>query len=294
MSFTEQPNKSTGNVGLFLLSIAFVLFSLIVGQIIVEIIANTVLGFSLVDIPKDANLNTVLSLLLIPFAFVFVAILLSVKYIHKRPILSIFTTRTAFDWKRFFTAFLLWGAIMLAALGVSIASGDPVDWNFNPSTFLTLLLISVFLIPIQTTAEELFFRGYLLQGFSTFFKFPIVAIIMSAVLFGLLHGANPEVALIGNVLIIYYISTGIFLGLLTVFDEGMELAMGYHAVNNFFAALILTNDWQVFHTDALFIDRSGPTFVWESWLTIIILQPLLLLIFAKMYKWKSLRSKLLK
>ena len=181
---------------------------------------------------------------------------------------------------------------MLASLGVSMASGDPVDWNFNPSTFLTLLLISVFLIPIQTTAEELFFRGHLLQGFSTFFKFPIVAIIMSAVLFGLLHGANPEVALLGKVLIVYYISTGIFLGLLTVFDEGMELAMGYHAVNNIFAALILTNDWQVFHTDAIFIDRLGPSFGLESWLTIIVLQPLLLLIFAKMYKWKSLKSKL--
>ena len=292
MSLSEQPNKSTENVGLFLLSIAFVLFSLVVGQICVEIAANSVLGFSLADIPKDADLNTVLSLLLIPFAFVFGAILISVKYIHKRPILSIFTTRPSFDWKRFFSAFLLWGAVLVLSLVVGMASGAPIDWNFNPSTFFVLLLISVFLIPIQTTAEELFFRGFLLQGFAKFFKFPLVAIIMSAVLFGLLHGANPEVALLGKVLIIYYISTGIFLGLLTVFDEGMELAMGYHAMNNFFAALILTNDWQVFHTDALFIDRSGPTFGWEAWLTILVLQPLLLLIFAKMYKWKSLRSKL--
>ena len=292
MSFIGQTNKSNENAGLYLLTICIVMLSLIVGQEIVNGIANSVLGFSLADIPKSADLNTVLSLLLIPFAFVFASLLLCVKHIHKRPILSAFTTRASFDWKRFFTSFTIWGVVLLLSLVIGILSGAPVDWNFNPSTFLVLTLISVFLIPIQTSAEELLFRGYLLQGFGRLFKRAWMAILLSGILFGLLHWANPEVALIGDVLLIYYVSTGVFLGLLTVFDDGMELAMGYHAINNIFASMILTNDWQAFHTDALLIDRSGPVFGWESWLTIILLQPLLLFAYAKIYKWKNLKEKL--
>jgi uncharacterized protein len=92
--------------------------------------------------------------------------------------------------------------------------------------------------------------------------------------------------------LIYYIGTGLFLGLLTLMDDGLELSMGYHAVNNIFAALILTNDWQAFQTDALYIDHSAPTFGWDSLLTIILVQPLLLLIFSKIYKWKNWKEKL--
>ena len=97
---------------------------------------------------------------------------------------------------------------------------------------------------------------------------------------------------LGYGLLIYYISAGVFLGIITHMDDGMELGMGYHAVNNIFAAIILTNDWQAFTTDALFIDRSAPTFDWESILTLIILQPMLILLFSKIYKWKNWRKKL--
>ncbi|MCF6287212.1 MAG: hypothetical protein L3K26_18820 [Candidatus Hydrogenedentes bacterium] len=79
---------------------------------------------------------------------------------------------------------------------------------------------------------------------------------------------------------------------MTQMDGGIELSIGYHAVNNIFAALILTNDWQAFQTDALFIDRSPPAFGLESWLTLLLIQPLILFIFAKKYKWKGWKEKL--
>ena len=76
-------------------------------------------------------------------------------------------------------------------------------------------------------------------------------------------------------------------------DDGIELSMGYHAVNNIFASLILTNDWQAFHTDAMYIDRSEPIFGMESFLTILVLQPLLIILFSKVYRWKNWKKKLL-
>ena len=292
MSFLKLGSKGKENGGTYMLTVVIVFFSLVFGQIVSEILATSFQGFSLTNIPEVVDLNIVLSLLLLPFAFVFLAVVLCVRYIFKRPILSVFTARESFDWKRFFTAFGIWGAVLGVALGVGIATGQPVDWNFDPTTFFLLLLISIFLIPIQTTAEELMFRGFLMQTFGKLFKKGWVALVLTGVLFGLLHWANPEVMLIGNVLLLYYISTGLFLGLLTIWDDGMELSMGYHAINNIFASVILTNDWQAFHTDALFIDRSGPVFGWESWLTVLLLQPLLLILFSKVYKWKGMRSKL--
>jgi hypothetical protein len=70
-------------------------------------------------------------------------------------------------------------------------------------------------------------------------------------------------------------------------DEGMELSMGYHAANNVFTAIMITNNWQAFQTDALFLDTSIPSFGLDSILTLAFIQPALLFVFSKMYQWKN-------
>jgi hypothetical protein len=112
----------------------------------------------------------------------------------------------------------------------------------------------------------------------------------SGILFGLMHSANPEIEILGPVAMVYYVLTGIFLGVLAWKDNGIELSMGYHAVNNIFSSLILTNDWQAFQTDALFKDFNPPSLGWDSLITIFMVQPLLILVFGKIYGWKWKRS----
>ena len=293
MNFSELSNKGEGNAGTYMFTIVVAFLSLVVGQMIVEYIANYFLGFSLIRIPENVDLNLILSLLLFPFSLVLVSILLCVKFLHKRPILSVFTTRKTFDWKRFVFAFLLWGGIMGVSLLISIFMGAPIEWNFDWQKFLPLFFVSIFLLPIQTTAEEVLFRGYLFQSFGKLFKKGWIVILLTGIAFGLLHGANPEVQKIGSILLIFYITTGIFLGIMAQMDGGIELSMGYHAVNNIFAAIILTNNWQAFQTDALFVDYSPPAFGMESWLTLFLIQPLLLFIFSRKYKWKDWKKKIL-
>ena len=292
--FINQADKGQGNVGTYVLTIAIAFLSLVVGQLIVESVAIKVLGYSLVNIPSTVDLNLALSLLLIPFSFVLVALMLCVKYLHKRSILSLFTTREKFDWKRFSLSFFVWGGIMGLFLVSAFYLGYPIELNFNAATFFPLLLVSLFLLPLQTTAEEVLFRGYLFQAFGKAFNRGWISILLTGTLFGLLHWANPEVAKIGDVLLLFYIGTGVFLGILTHMDDGLELGMGYHAINNIFAALILTNNWQAFQTDAIFIDNSPPTFGVESFLTLLVLQPLLLFTYSRIYKWKNWKEKLLK
>ena len=234
--------------------------------------------------------NQLLFLLVLPFVFSLLALVLSAKFIHKWSLRSLFTSADRFDWKRFFLSFGIWGLILSVFLYVLTFKTGKVFWNFNPATFLPLLLISLILIPIQTTCEEVLFRSYLMKGFARSFGKAWIAVLVSGVLFGLMHSANPEIESLGMIAMVYYILTGIFLGVLAWKDSGLELSMGYHAINNIFSALILTNDWQAFQTDALFKDYNEPSLGWDSLLTVFIIQPILILLFGKLYGWKWSRE----
>lgn len=112
-------------------------------------------------------------------------------------------------------------------------------------------------------------------------------------MFGLMHLANPEVGKIGPVIMIYYIGTGLFLGILTLMDEGLELALGFHAANNLIGALLVTADWTAFQTHSIFKDISNPSGSFEIVIPIFIIFPILLFIFSKVYKWNNWKEKLL-
>jgi membrane protease YdiL (CAAX protease family) len=238
------------------------------------------------------GLNNFFLLLLIPFITGFITLMVCVKWIHKQKIITLFTSRSKFDWKRFSFSFFLWGSIMVLFLIASILFGYPIYFHFNSATFFPLFLISFLILPLQTTFEELFFRGYLFQSLGLLFRRGWLSVVITGVLFGLMHGSNPEVEKIGVILLLFYVLNGVFLGVVVLMDDGLELSMGYHAVNNIFAALVVTNDWQAFHTDALFIDKSPPEVGIENILTLLVIQPLFLFLFSKKYNWSNWKSRL--
>lgn len=292
MQFIQQGQKGVGNFGTILFTIASLCMGFIAGNLVAEKLSLEFLGHSLVHLPETADPNAILALNLLPFGFAMATLLLCVKNFHRRPMMSVLTSRKRFDLKRFFFAFFVWGAVMTVTLIVGGLMGAPMTFQFNASSFFPLLAISLFIVPIQTTTEELVFRGYLFQQFGNSFRFGLASIVISGVLFGLLHAGNPEIAKLGYGVLSYYIGTGIFLGIVTHMDDGIELAAGYHTVNNVFGILIVTNNWQVFTTDALFVDHSEPTYIWETVLTLGLLQPLMLFLFSKVYKWKNWKSKM--
>ncbi|MEN8966298.1 MAG: CPBP family intramembrane glutamic endopeptidase [Polaribacter sp.] len=242
-----------------------------------------------------AGIDKNLLLFLIIFTF-FVGLLflfIGVKYIHKRTITSLITSRKKVDWKRFFYGFFVWGFIAIAFSYISILlAPENFIWNFNAKPFFILVAISFLFIPFQTSLEELLFRGYLMQGLGVLAKNRWLPLIFTSVVFGLLHGANPEVAKLGQLSMVFYIGTGLFYGIVTLMDEGTELALGLHAVNNITAAFFITTDWTVFQTDALYIDISEPSLTWEMFLPVFVLYPILLFLFSEKYGWKNWKEKL--
>jgi membrane protease YdiL (CAAX protease family) len=237
--------------------------------------------------------NLFLFLMILSFIFGLLTLFIGVKYIHRRTLTSLVTSRKIIDWKRFWFAFFAWGIIasLVTILGIFL-SPEEYMWNFKPIPFFTLLAVSFLFLPLQTSFEELLFRGYLMQGIGILVKNRWFPLIFTSVCFGLLHGANPEVEKLGAISMVFYIGTGLFYGISTLMDEGTELALGLHAINNIIAAFFVTTDWMVFQTDALFIDTSEPSVGFEMFFPVLVLYPLLLFVFSKKYGWSNWLEKL--
>lgn len=237
--------------------------------------------------------NTTLFFLLLPFVFAFVVLLFVIKVWHKQPLLTVITSRSTLDWGRVWFSFGLWAIISIGFVLLEwYFYPTHFVWNFQLIPFLVLCLLGVLFIPIQTSTEELLFRGYLLQGIATLTPYRWLPLLCTSIVFGLLHLANPEVTKMGYGLLVYYIGTGLFLGVITMMDDGMELALGFHAANNLIGALLVTSHWTVFQTHSLLKDVSEPSFGIDVFLPVLLLYPILLSIFVKRYQWNRWKEKL--
>jgi len=243
---------------------------------------------------RNLDKNLQLFLILIPFVFGFLGLYLVIKKLHNRNFVSITTSRSNVDWRRIIHSFILWGSIVIIFISADFfINSEDYQINFKFEKFFILLIIGFILIPIQTSLEELLFRGYLFQGFSLYFKRPWIGLFLTSFIFGCLHIFNPEVQKLGLGILIYYIGTGLFLGIITLMDQGIELALGFHAANNLITALLVTSSWTAFQTESILIDISDPSLVGETIISMLILYPLFYIYMYKKYKWSDLKNKLL-
>ncbi|WP_340074074.1 CPBP family intramembrane glutamic endopeptidase [Leptobacterium sp. I13] len=239
----------------------------------------------------EPNLNLVL--LLLPFAGGFLTLFFVVKYIHKQQITALTTSRKKIDWKRVVFAFTLIAIISITLISIDfIVNPNDYQWNFKLVPFLVLVIIGALLIPLQTSFEEYLFRGYLMQGIGILARNRWIPLVITSLVFGLLHLQNPEIDKLGKIAIVYYIATGFFLGIMTLMDDGLELAIGYHAANNLITALLVTADWTAFQTHSLYKDVSDPELGFDMFIPILVIYPLLLFVFYKKYNWSNWRERL--
>ena len=245
------------------------------------------------DIFKTIPSNLRLFLLLLSFAFVLPGIWLVVKKLHDLPIMSIISSRKKIDLGRVLYSFLLWGTVVSVFVFLEYSlNPENYVFNFKVKEFLILAVIAILFIPIQTSVEEIVFRGYLMQGFGHWLNSRFMALFLTSTVFGSLHLANPEITALGYEFVILYITVGFVLGIMTLMDDGLELALGFHAANNLIAALLLTADWTVFQTESILIDISEPSLGITDWITPFIVFPILLTVFARKYSWTNWKEKL--
>lgn len=283
-------------VGIIIIFIGWQIVGMLplIGTLIVKSMGADRMPSDIAGMSALLGTNLFLFLMLLSFAFGLLATLLTAKLVHRQKIVHLTTSRNKVDWNRIGFAFFLWAIISIIMVGADIAfSPEDYVFNFKLEPFLYLLVIGTILIPVQTSCEEYLMRGYLMQGIGIMVKNRWLPLIVTSLIFGLLHLGNPEVEKLGYGIMVYYIGTGFFLGILTLMDEGLELALGFHAANNLTTALLVTADWTAFQTDSIYRDISQPELGWDVFIPVLVIYPTLLYIFSKKYGWKNWKVRLL-
>lgn len=169
-----------------------------------------------------------------------IGVFLTTTLLHKRPFLTLITALESISWHRLFLGFSVY-FVLIATVTSLEALWRPENFQFSldMQKFLLFLPLAILITPLQAAAEELLFRGYIMQWFGRLgwhFIFPVIA---SSTLFMLAHLTNPEVTK-GNYLIpLLYLFLGLFLAIITVKSNSLELAIGVHTANNLFTVLIM-------------------------------------------------------
>ena len=234
--------------------------------------------------PEGVNRNLFLALALLPFVVAFFALWLLIQWIHRKPFLSVITGRDRFDWRRAFVGLVV--GLAVSVIGTfAILPADSYRWQYSAQTFWPLLAIALAMIPLQSATEEIFFRGYLMQGLSLILKNKIAPLIIVTLLFSLAHLGNPEFAATYNKVLVVYLLLSVLFGLCAVMDDGLEISCGLHASNNIFLAVVLSPEDGSLPSYSLFTTHLAPVLKYSPWLDIA-LTVLTFGVLAVMYRWR--------
>ncbi len=298
MRFIDAARLGRNSIGLYIGGIAVLIVLFILGGLPLLFDAQLRLPAYAIDIENPAFIEAYGSTRLLvgellSFFFACVGFVLYLRYAHQRALRSIFTAASRFRWQRFFGfGIILFSTVCLFSLLEVLWSGqvEMMQWNFKAEQFWPLFFFSLLLIPFQAGIEELVFRVYALQGLYMRTKSVWLSVGLSSAMFALMHISNPEIAVLGPGLLLYYFMAGLFLALLAVQDDGLELSLAFHIFNNLFGAFIVSSDWQAFHTEALFMDHRGPGSLIFQLGSALVLFAGIYFVLSKKFKWKPLTS----
>ncbi len=267
-SYLDWSDSGRGSGWRYLSGTVLILLLWFVGQVFVIIPALLALGG---DFSPDGTFTTPapwgnLLISLASFIPFFIATPLIVRFLHGRPALTVVTPFLRLNWR-----LIAWGAglwlvptVLLTIVSLLIRTGEAPRWNYQPGLFWPALLIGVTLLVVQTSAEELFFRGYLLQWFRKVTGNVWVMAAFSGLLFGLPHLANPEVAGSSGLewvpALLVYFATGFALAAVSVRSGTIELALGAHFINNFVNIVFITAENSALGTPSLWVDGAPGVF----------------------------------
>ena len=155
-------------------------------------------------------------------AAVILCLILAALIVKDRPLSSYFSSMGGWRWK----VFLKTLAAAIIILGIPnivmhVTQGRTNDIRFTIGGFIILTLLA----PLQGLAEELTYRSYIVQTVSSWFKVPVIGIIVQVVLFTAVHPYN----IIGRVEIAV---SAIIYALIVVFTKGLESSTALHIANN--------------------------------------------------------------
>lgn len=171
-------------------------------------------------------------------AFAAVAVLVG-GMILKRRYASYFTAATRFRW-----GLVLFGALAHAALlgplvvwqnWAAINAGQFPLFTMTPEMGLRVFYVAFAAVTlfIAALAEEILFRGWLLRHVSALLRNPLIAVVLTSVIFSAIHGELQPAPFLARVVM------GAGFAWMTLRLGGVELATGAHMANNLILAALV-------------------------------------------------------
>jgi membrane protease YdiL (CAAX protease family) len=273
---------ASNTIGALPLLIAYVMKAAANPAIISEITANPndleVLGL-------EPNLGFIMKLF--PFLIGLLTFILLVKPLNNRTFRITINGTGTFRWDRFLISGLVW--LILSAIYLFIyLKIDPENFTLQNTsgTLLLLIIISLIFVPFQATFEEVLFRGYLMQGFAALTRNRGFPLLMTSVLFGLMHAFNPEVEEFGFFIMMpQYVMFGLIFGIITILDDGIEAAMGAHSANNIFLCIMVTNKSSALQTPAVYEQHN--VYPWTEFTALLFTCIIFVIVLRAIFKWKD-------
>jgi hypothetical protein len=299
MNHLESTFKGKNSLWRYIVMIAAVLIAsntigalpLLTGMLVKS--ASTPEVFSqLAENPNDYSVlgldqNILLLMMIFPFIAGLAIFVLLVKPLNGKPFKTVINGTGKIRWNRFFISASVW--LILSALYLFFyLKLDPSNFNINNKTIslLVLAVISVMFIPFQAAFEEVLFRGYLMQGFAALLRNRWFPVVMTSVLFGLMHSLNPEVKEFGFLTMMpQYILFGLIFGVITIMDDGIEAAMGAHSANNIFLCIMVTNKSSALQTPAFYEQIN--IYPWTEFAGLLLTGLIFVVILKTIFKWDS-------
>ncbi|MEE1150455.1 MAG: type II CAAX endopeptidase family protein [Methanobrevibacter sp.] len=201
--------------------ILLVVFSAIYGESAMDIITGggyEVLNTNLGEIFTDLSV-----IVMIP------ALYIATKIVRDRPFSSYASSRGGWNFKLYLKALIIPFIALMVFQGIDVAiNGADGTYHFS----ILFLIASLILVPLQCTAEEFVYRGLIMQTFGSWFKIPVLAIVLQAIIFSVSHGYN-------SLGLVEVFVSGLIFGFLTWKTNGIEVSSAMHTANNFSISLFI-------------------------------------------------------
>lgn len=248
ISFLDNATQGKNTKGSYILTIAISIvggtFASILILVLLLILYFIATGSNGMDAQNLIMNNAILLLVLvgISYGIYFLLFYLCIRFIHKKHFISLINVGKHIKWRRILKGAGLWAFIMGIFTLVSLLnqSGN-LSFHFEIKSFVILLIVSILVFPLQASFEEIFFRGYLMQGIGLLAKKPVVPLILTSLIFGSIHFYNGTGLAVSISIVVSAVILGLMLGIIVLGENGLETAMGAHIANNMFVALILNS-----------------------------------------------------
>ena len=205
---------------LILQGIILIVFSAIYGENIIELFTS---GYEVLNTEWGEIVSDLSVIIMIP------ALYIATKIVRDRPFSSYASSRGGFNFKLYLKALIIpfIALVILQCLDIAI-NGPEGTYHFS----ILFLITSLILIPLQCIAEEYVYRGLIMQTFGSWFKIPVLAILLQSIIFTVSHGYN-------SLGLIEIFVSGIIFGFLTWKTNGIEVSSAIHTANNFSISLFI-------------------------------------------------------